>query len=205
MLARQGKGNNAPRRLRKLTNPGERSLPSSAKGDVCLADQTANSFKNSLMAYRADVGGKLRRWAAGMEKRPEFTDRLVMIHQLRWEAQTRGVRGASSGVGEVMTGRALVGPPPTALSSRDGGAETQAWPSLPSTRFMESDSPRPPEAMWLGRRVPEPGARETGGVGGNPTNGMLGFKTHFLWALSFLALVLFFRAWSASTAGERDG
>lgn len=49
------------------------------------------------------------------------------------------------------------------------------------------------------------GARETRGVGGNPTNGMLGFKTHFLWALSFLALVLFFRAWSASTAGERDG
>lgn len=41
--------------------------------------------------------------------------------------------------------------------------------------------------------------------GGDPKNGTLGFETHFLWALSFLALVLFFRAWSASTAGERDG
>lgn len=49
-------------------------------------------------------------------------------------------------------------------------------------------------------------ARNPGGPRGDAKGGrMLGYETHFLWALSFLALVLFFRAWSASTAGEKDG
>lgn len=58
----------APSRLRKLTNPGQSSMPSSVNESVWLADRNAENSLNSLTAYRTDVGVQLRLGEAGMEE-----------------------------------------------------------------------------------------------------------------------------------------
>lgn len=135
-----------------------------------------------------------------------------MIQQLSAKAQTRGA-GASSSSREG-NGPGCSGPPPIALFQQAPGCSEPdlQQPELPPTWFQGRNPPRPPRGHVAGAaRVPQTPwtfqawNRRRGSAGIDPENGMLGCETHFLWALSFLALVLFFRAWSASTAGERDG
>lgn len=173
---------------------------------------TENSFENFLMAYRADVGKQASR-------RPEFSGGLVLLHQLRWGREQGGTKlgelpPPARGVG-VQRGRAGSGPPPAALSCRPE--------RLLRRRPGDQRQKATPLHMVPGERDPP---RSLGPCGGSPQHrvhvrdsrlrakevpeeklrcAMLGCQTHFLWALSFLALVLFFRAWSASTAGKRDG
>jgi hypothetical protein len=69
-------------RFRKWTSRGK-LLSSSMKASVGLAEpraNTENSLKNFLMARRARVGGKLRRWKI---KKRDQSSRLLTIYPLR--------------------------------------------------------------------------------------------------------------------------
>lgn len=195
----QGGEGDASRRLGKPTAPG--TDPSPPRGPGARGRQTKTQRIHPRTARRPSVQTQLRKQA---RKPADFTHRPIMIYQLRREAQP-GERRLLSGVG-----RQCPGPPPAAFPAGPGlrgprpGLRRQ---KRPSARFPGSDPPGRPAAMWPEPQGAQPRrpCQRRGGAGGNPKDGMSGDETHFLWALSFLALVLFFRAWSASTAGERDG
>lgn len=111
------------------------TMPSSVRERVAGRPKYG-TVKNSLTAYHAHGGGKLRHWEAGMEKRPEFRDRLTLLHSSVGMPKA-GESCLLSGDGEVRTGRALDRRPQSfavdlrLLGPRPGLAQR----TLPSTWF----------------------------------------------------------------------
>lgn len=109
--------------------------------------------------------------------------------------------------------KAAKNPPPRATGH--AGSRLSRQTCLQFNRRQQPDRPEGSArsaAAGLGSPCPEGragGNKAAAGAGGRqrqepPPEGEPGGRTHFLWALSFLALVRFFRACSASTAGEKS-